>query len=38
MPCRGSGFESVRSLTAWTERSEVKAIWIVLHYGAKARV
>ncbi|MCC6882939.1 MAG: hypothetical protein IT576_12360 [Verrucomicrobiales bacterium] len=27
-----------RSLTAWTKRSEVKAIWIVLYYGPKARV
>lgn len=25
-----------RSLTAWMQRSEVKAVWIVLHYGAKA--
>jgi len=27
-----------RSLTAWTEHSEVKAVWMVLHYGSKARV
>jgi hypothetical protein len=27
-----------RSLTAWTQRSGVKAVWIVLHYGPDARV
>ena len=27
-----------RSLTAWTELCGVKAIWIVLHYGPRARV
>ena len=27
-----------RSLTAWTQRSGVKAVWIKLHYGPKARV
>jgi hypothetical protein len=27
-----------RSQTAWTERSGVKAVWIVLHHGPKARV
>jgi len=37
-PWRDSAFEKQRSLTAWTEHSGVKAIWIVLHYGPKARV
>ena len=27
-----------QSHTAWTQRSGVKAVWIVLHYGPKARV
>ena len=30
--------EKTRSLTAWTERSGVKAIWMVLHNGPQARV
>jgi hypothetical protein len=36
-PCRDSGLENPRSLTAWTERSGVKAVWIALHHGAKAQ-
>jgi hypothetical protein len=35
---RDSGMLKMRSHSAWTERSGVKAIWIVLHYGPKARV
>ena len=30
--------ENPRSHFAWTQRSGVKAVWIVLHYGPKARV
>ena len=37
-PAAFAALENLRSHFAWTQRSGVKAVWIVLHYGPKARV
>ena len=37
-PAAFAVLENPRSHFAWTQRSGVKAIWIVLHYGPDARV
>ena len=37
-PAAFAALENLQSHFAWTQRSGVKAVWIVLHYGPKARV
>lgn len=37
-PAALAALDKPRSHFAWTQRSGVKAVWIVLHYGSKARV